>query len=102
MRPDLELPTFQHARDYLHHPVLAPRLTAITEMATQYLRAGVPPEVLFGAMAQYDAPKFQEVCTCFLLAARAEALPDAERVFQCALDNISHGKLHEPTVKLAA
>lgn len=52
-----------HARAYLAHPVLGPRLREATRAA---LDAGVPPRALFGDM---DAMKFASCMTLFAAAA---------------------------------
>lgn len=72
MRPELELPSFDCARDFLRDPELGTNLVTITEVATAKLKMGITPSILFGAMHMYDAPKFHEACTLFFLAARAE------------------------------
>ena len=74
--PELELPDLDATVAYLEHPQLRARLLAITIAATVHLRSGVAAAVLFGKQHRYDAPKFHEVSTCFLMAAEARA--DAE------------------------
>ena len=90
--PELELRSVQEARAYLNDIVLANRLLEITSAATAQLVAGVDPAVLFGAMHMYDAPKFQEACTLFLIAAEQERLADVASIFQAGLDAISGGR----------
>jgi uncharacterized protein (DUF1810 family) len=101
MRRDLHLPSILTAQIYLHHDVLRERLLQITRAATIQLVSGVPPNVLFGAQSMYDAPKFIEACTCFLIAAKLEKLEECAVVFQEGLNASNSGKLHIHTVKIA-
>jgi uncharacterized protein (DUF1810 family) len=66
-RPELYIPSPAAASAYLKHPVLGPRLLAITRIANDHLAQGVHPHRLFGS--EIDAVKFHEVCSCFYLAA---------------------------------
>ena len=85
-RPEYELPSFACARAYLQDATLRGRLLEITAAAVAHLEAGVPREVLFGAMHRYDAPKFVEAMTLFSAAAACEGLagPFSALVAGCA------------------
>ena len=85
-RPELELPSFQCACAYLQHDPLRGRLLTITSVATDHLVQGVTAQTLFGSQWKYDAPKFHEACSLFLLAAQCEKLSAEEAIFQRGLD----------------
>jgi uncharacterized protein (DUF1810 family) len=98
-RPEYELPSFACARAYLQDATLRGRLLEITAAAVAHLEAGVPREVLFGAMHRYDAPKFVEAMTLFSAAAACEGLAgpfSALVAGLCATGSAPHG----PTLAL--
>jgi uncharacterized protein (DUF1810 family) len=95
MRPDLELASLADAQAYLRDAALGSRLTEITAAATaQMTEKGVSPATLFGAMHAYDAPKFHEACTLFLLAAEKEGMVEAAAVFKAGLAAIAGGSMN--------
>jgi uncharacterized protein (DUF1810 family) len=98
--PELELPDLPSAVAYLAHPELRRRLLAITAAATAQLRSGVPQTVLFGKQHKYDAPKFHEVCTCFLIAAEASNDDEVIQVMNAATQVAAGGERHVLTAKL--
>jgi len=98
--PHLELPDFLCARQYLRHPVLRERLLRITTAASGQLRRGVAPETLFGAQHAYDAPKFHECATVFVMSAKEENDREALAVMEQALGAISKGKPNPVILKL--
>lgn len=71
-QPQFGLPSFEAARAYLKHSVLAPRLLQVTEVATAHLLA-VPqsarPARLLALFGGIDSQKFRETMTYFALAA---------------------------------
>lgn len=91
MRPDLELSSLEDARAYLRDPVLGSRLLEITAAATAQLAGGVAPDKLFGAQHAYDAPKFHEACTLFLVVAEKEGQDESAAVFRRGLEAAAGG-----------
>ena len=100
-RPELELPNLACARALLLNAELCQRLLEITAVATAKLRAGVPPESLFGAMHSCDWPKFHEAMTLFAAAAACEGMAAPLEVFAAGLRAFSPaGAPHAPTLAL--
>ena len=91
MRPELELLSLDQACAYLRDAVLCGRLVEITAAASTKLREGVTAAALFGPQHAYDAPKFHEACTLFLIAAEKAGMPDVASVFQAGLEAIAGG-----------
>lgn len=91
MRPELELLSLDQACAYLQDAVLCGRLVEITAAASSKLRGGLAAATLFGPQHAYDAPKFHEACTLFLVAAEKVCMPDVAAVFQEGLEAIAGG-----------
>lgn len=94
-KPQFSLPSIDAACDYLHDPLLAQRLTEITEAALAHLRAGVPPVRLFGGI---DSRKFHEVATCFAVAALENGDLVQARLFMAAVQAMG-GELEQKTME---
>ena len=110
VRPNVQLPQYllpdlATAALYLEQPVLRQRLLEISAAATAHLNAGVAPSQLFGSQHRYDAPKFHETMTAFLVAGRlCNAEPFGAEVEAACLAGIAAitqgGGLHAPTVEI--
>ena len=98
-RPELELPSFRCACTFLQHDLLRERLLVITSVATDHLEQGVSPQTLFGAQWKFDAPKFHEACSLFLLVAQREKLTQAEVVFRRGLEACG-GEIHAAVTRV--
>lgn len=86
------------AVEYLKNEVLRDRLIEITMEATyQITTMARDPVELFGS---FDAPKFHECATLFLLAAKEEGILNAARVFEDALNAIAEGKYNATVLKV--
>eukprot|EP00759_Apiculatamorpha_spiralis_P001832 PhF_6_TR10606/c2_g1_i1/m.17099 len=96
--PELELPNLDACKAYLGHKDLRERLVVMTSACTGQLRAGVPGSTLFGKQHKYDFPKFHEVTTCFLMAAREVGDSEVIQVMEEAVAQL--GGLHAATVAL--
>jgi uncharacterized protein (DUF1810 family) len=97
-RSDLELPSFECAQAYLRDAELVDNLVAITLAASAQLARGIKPQDLFGAMHAFDAPKFAEACTLFLLAAQLNGQADLAAIFYEGLGHIGKGQLNGAVV----
>mmetsp|Transcript_19419 Transcript_19419/g.42421 ORF Transcript_19419/g.42421 Transcript_19419/m.42421 type:complete len:222 (-) Transcript_19419:137-802(-) len=99
-KPHFSLPDLGAAQAFLQDKVLVDRLAEITAAATEHLRKGVQPRVLFGSTV--DATKFAETMTFFVVA--AAELRDMMALEFCsqALDALSGGALEARTMAVVS